>query len=904
MKYVFLLIPMLFCSSLFEIKAQNGSLDSTFGSGGFLGLTAGHTGDWERLQMIVPYNNDRFLLAGEAEISSGQQDLFLMMIDSTGKVDSSFGTNGRVFINYSNAGTDEFRDLVVTPDSSIFVLGANTTHPTYGTFPTVSKLRPNGTFDTRFNSTGLWSTAGGAATPTLEQGFNQLIVSPDGTLQLFGYAGGGSSDDVGIYATLSADGINFSGFGAFSNYVQNGRDMRIIHALQAPDGSIYTVTSRDVYHSVYIHRLLADQNTPGTYNFYVNYPPKGVPVFNNGNTETSGQNGIGYMYEALLASNGLLFFPGFKANAGFTAISGQIATMDPVAQTHFRRDFNIIFGTDRIMDIIELADSSFLVSGFTIISGITTPFISQITYDTSTNIPSISSNFGVKDTAWMGRDSRMDNMIVLPSGNIFQYGYGEDSDGNDTILIAKFRNDIKQMEPEPQPKASIEEIRALDATGTIGIDFLIESGTGGGTVEGQYVLEASASVDFSSIAFTDTIADTTVADGTIINTTVATGLNLDDNVFFRITAQKEAYSDLNETYYAVHYYDDSIPQEGIQLWAKANKGVVNQSNSLRVKNMACGEYFLQPFVGTSRITHLDNSSPIPPAIVNNMVNGLPVIRFDSTNRQYMKSDKRIDLTQGYSIFWVGRSNAQKERQGILKIDNVPNGLSAALDINWRDNGPNVTGSLTVITGRSSSGLNYENSAVLDSTGPAINTTYYLASVATNSGNTIEMSLKDFPTAVRQLPGTFLNNVDALPNLEEFLFLGIGTGISSGIEDSYLHGDIAEIIIYNRELDSLETKQVEDYLDRKYFMPTSIKEIEARNEKSILYPNPTTGNLFLERESKGAAKVSILSLNGQVLDVTESKEPQLMLNTRKLAPGMYLVKIQTEQGVESLPFIKQ
>jgi hypothetical protein len=58
----------------------------------------------------------------------------------------------------------------------------------------------------------------------------------------------------------------------------------------------------------------------------------------------------------------------------------------------------------------------------------------------------------------------------------------------------------------------------------------------------------------------------------------------------------------------------------------------------------------------------------------------------------------------------------------------------------------------------------------------------------------------------------------------------------------------------------------------------------------MYPNPTSGLLYIAKSQIGAASVEVLDLNGKVLQ-TNLLHQELMLDLSTYQKGMYVIKVQ-------------
>src|SRR5690606_6419200 len=101
-----------------------------------------------------------------------------------------------------------------------------------------------------------------------------------------------------------------------------------------------------------------------------------------------------------------------------------------------------------------------------------------------------------------------------------------------------------------------------------------------------------------------------------------------------------------------------------------------------------------------------------------------------------------------------------------------------------------------------------------------------------------------------------------------------------------------------------------FLGKFYIDNISLTQIEpatgnnsidlAENSFSV-YPNPTSGNFTVrisEISNNKITKLELLSLEGKLLYQTKLSEVQTEINPGKLIPGFYLVKIISDNSIET------
>jgi uncharacterized delta-60 repeat protein len=143
----------LFGPSAIIAYKSNGQVDSSFGNNGVSGLTGGATSTYA----VKPSSDGGFItLRGSDDGGTQNMDFCVEKYKSTGRLDSTFGKNGRTSIDFYN-NQDKPACLGILPDNSIIVVGR--VSAVSGQFLTnwktgIVKLKPNGIVDSSFGTNG------------------------------------------------------------------------------------------------------------------------------------------------------------------------------------------------------------------------------------------------------------------------------------------------------------------------------------------------------------------------------------------------------------------------------------------------------------------------------------------------------------------------------------------------------------------------------------------------------------------------------------------------------------------------------------------------------------------------------------------------------------------------------
>lgn len=135
----------------------DGTLDSTFGTGGF--VTTAVTSDQDVIRGIVIRNDGRIVVTGFCG-SSGAYDFCLARYRPNGALDTTFGSEGLVITDIG--ASDESRGILITSGGKLVVCGF--TQMVRGTQDMVlARYNANGTLDTTWDGDGIAVTDFGAS---------------------------------------------------------------------------------------------------------------------------------------------------------------------------------------------------------------------------------------------------------------------------------------------------------------------------------------------------------------------------------------------------------------------------------------------------------------------------------------------------------------------------------------------------------------------------------------------------------------------------------------------------------------------------------------------------------------------------------------------------------------------
>ena len=284
---------------------SDGSLDSSFGTNGK--VTTDFFGYEDVSEAVAIQADGKLVVAGTA-YHADRSDFALARYDSNGSLDSSFGTNGKVTINFDGDYNHGF-DLVLQPDGKIVVSGIDSDDFA------VLRFNSNGTLDTSFSGDGKVTTDFGGR---MDRAF-AIALQTDGKIVAAGQAYSSASDADFALARYNSDGSPDTGFGTNGMVVTDlGAANDIIEELTLqPDGKIVVVGFCNP--GSYFNVALARYNEDGTLDAGFGTNGQVTTVFTaEGNnyglavaTQSDGKivvtgNGSGNLGLARFLSNGIL----------------------------------------------------------------------------------------------------------------------------------------------------------------------------------------------------------------------------------------------------------------------------------------------------------------------------------------------------------------------------------------------------------------------------------------------------------------------------------------------------------------------------------------------------------------------------------------------------------------------
>ena len=207
----------------------NGTLDTSFGSGGTVITPIGSANDYGRAIALQP--DGKIVVAGICRGAS-DQDVCLARYQANGSLDTSFNLTGKVISPIGSSG-DSAQAIALQPDGKIVVAGRcyNGNNVDF----CLARYHPNGALDTSFDSDGKVITPIGSSGDSAQA----IALQPDGKIVIAGYCYIGSNDNFCLarYHPNGALDTSFDSDGKVITPIGSSSNSAGAIALQ-PDGKI------------------------------------------------------------------------------------------------------------------------------------------------------------------------------------------------------------------------------------------------------------------------------------------------------------------------------------------------------------------------------------------------------------------------------------------------------------------------------------------------------------------------------------------------------------------------------------------------------------------------------------------------------------------------------------------
>ena len=159
---------------------SDGSLDTTFGSGGKVTTLLGET-SYGHGNSVAIQPDGKIVLAGDFHTARRNNDFALARYNSNGSLDTTFGNGGKLISDLFGASDDIANSLIIQPDGKLVVGGRTGQYPNFKFG--IARYNSYGAFDQSFGGTGKVMTD----FSTSQSQSDGMALQADGKIVLAGY---------------------------------------------------------------------------------------------------------------------------------------------------------------------------------------------------------------------------------------------------------------------------------------------------------------------------------------------------------------------------------------------------------------------------------------------------------------------------------------------------------------------------------------------------------------------------------------------------------------------------------------------------------------------------------------------------------------------------------------------
>ena len=215
----------------------NGTPDTTFGNGGQ--VTTDFDGFNDDAFSILVQPDGKLVAVGSAKNPATYYDFAAVRYLANGTIDTTFGAAGKVRTDFGHADFDRARSAVLQPDGKTLAAGTAIFNNTLSEPFALARYTSNGTLDTTFDSDGRLFIDFGS----FDQTAYKVSLQPDGKIVTAGYPNTEPSDSDFLLACSNSNGSLDTTFGVGGKVRTSFGDLNggAYGAVLQPDGKIVAV---------------------------------------------------------------------------------------------------------------------------------------------------------------------------------------------------------------------------------------------------------------------------------------------------------------------------------------------------------------------------------------------------------------------------------------------------------------------------------------------------------------------------------------------------------------------------------------------------------------------------------------------------------------------------------------
>jgi uncharacterized delta-60 repeat protein len=223
----------------FALERYNpdGTPDTTFGNGGQ--VTTDFDGFNDDAFSILVQPDGKLVAVGSAKNPATYYDFAAVRYLANGTIDTTFGVAGKVRTDFGHADFDQARSAVLQSDGKIVAAGTAIWNNTLSQPFALARYTSSGTLDTTFDNDGKLFIDFGS----FDQAAYKVFLQPDGKIVTAGYPNTESSDSDFLLARCNSNGSLDTTFGVGGKVRTSFGDLNggAYGAVLQPDGKIVAV---------------------------------------------------------------------------------------------------------------------------------------------------------------------------------------------------------------------------------------------------------------------------------------------------------------------------------------------------------------------------------------------------------------------------------------------------------------------------------------------------------------------------------------------------------------------------------------------------------------------------------------------------------------------------------------
>ena len=412
----------------FTLKSisQPGSLNTSFGSSGFVTINFGDLEDYGYAMAIQA--DGKIIATGSSNSSTTDYAFSIARLNADGSFDNSFGNGGKV-VTSIGIGAAEIFAVAIQSDGKIIAAGYSTEDFDIGTDFTIVRYNADGTLDNSFGTGGIVVTDISIS----EDQIYSIAIQSDGKILATGptrnFADNVTSFGIARYNSDGSLDGSFGSGGIVTTSISGSRDDP--YKVLITSGNKFIVAGRSVPNGSPNTVAIAKYNSDGSLDNSFGNAGIVSAIDDFGPVTAALQSDGKIVVASSIDDNGTMDFALARFNADGT-IDNSFGTGGVVST-----NTSDLFG--EIISLTIQSDGKIIAAGHSFEGDFQTGKITLARYGTDGSLDNSFGDNGITKTAIGTNDLAYD--IKLYGDKIFIVGSTTDDEGNVDMLVSSFNND-------------------------------------------------------------------------------------------------------------------------------------------------------------------------------------------------------------------------------------------------------------------------------------------------------------------------------------------------------------------------------------------------------------------------------------------------------------------------------